>query len=440
MYCGNCLRDNALVSALRRLGHEALMVPLYLPLTLDEQDESAGLPIFYGGINVYLSQKWALFRGAPGWLRDLLASRPVLQWAAGKAAKTRAQDLGEVTLSMLRGEIGHQARELTALIAWLKTRPKPDAVCLSNALLVGMARRLKADLEAPVVCTLQGEDCFLDVLPESHRAECWKALAERAAEVDLFIAPSQYFADFMRRRLGLPADRMRVVYNGINLTEYQRVGERKGSGDLNPVGAGSATGQDSMPVLGFFARMCREKGLDMLVEAYVELRQRRKNLILRIGGSCGPADQPFVETLRGRLREAGLAGEVEFQPNLDHSAKAAFLKSLTVFSVPAAYGEAFGLYLIEALAAGVPVVQPQTGAFPELIEQTGGGVLCSAGDAKALAAAIEGLLADPGRARALGEAGRRAVFDRFNADTMARAMLEALEEVGQRRLREATSG
>ena len=220
MYCGGCLRDNALVAALRQLGHEALMVPLYLPLTLDEEDQSAGTPIFFSGINVYLAQKASLFRGAPGWLRDLFASPRLLKWAAGKAAKTRASDLGELTLSMLRGEAGNQARELDELIAWLKTQPKPDVLCLSNALLVGMARRLKSEMGVPVVCALQGEDFFLDGLPESHRAACWQTLAERAADVDLFVAPSRYFDSLMRERLGLPADRVRVVYNGIKLDGY----------------------------------------------------------------------------------------------------------------------------------------------------------------------------------------------------------------------------
>ena len=94
MYCGGCLRDNALVAALRKLGHEVVMVPLYLPLTLDEEDQSAGTPLFFGGISVYLEQKSTLFREAPGWLHDLFASRRLLNWAAGKAAKTRPSDLG----------------------------------------------------------------------------------------------------------------------------------------------------------------------------------------------------------------------------------------------------------------------------------------------------------------------------------------------------------
>src|SRR2546426_4728518 len=112
MFCGNCFRDNALVAALRQLGHRVTLVPLYLPLTLDEEDQSAGAPIFFGGINVYLEQKSKLFRQAPAWIHNLFASRPLLRWASGKAAKTRAGELGELTLSMLRGEEGNQTREL----------------------------------------------------------------------------------------------------------------------------------------------------------------------------------------------------------------------------------------------------------------------------------------------------------------------------------------
>ncbi len=431
MFCGNCLRDNALVAGLRALGHEALMVPLYLPLTLDEPDQSAGTPIFFSGINVYLEQKSALFRHAPEWFHDLLAARPLLRWAAGRAAKTRAAELGDLTLSMLRGEHGNQARELDTLAAWLQTQPKPGVICLSNALLVGLARRLKQDLAAPVVCMLQGEDWFLDSLPEPHRKSCWETLAERAREVDLFVAPSHYFANVMRTRLGLSSDRVQVVYNGINLDGYRR--ELAGPKGRSP----ESLSPTPAPLLGYFARMCPEKGLAELVEAFIQVRQRGKipRLRLRVGGSCGPVDEPFVGQLRRRLDQAGLRHEADFCPNLPRSAKIAFLRELTLFSVPARYSEAFGLYLIEALAAGVPVVQPRTAAFPELVEATGGGVLCPAGDPAALAEAIEELLLNPERARALGEAGRQAVFDKFNAEAMTRGLVAVLEALCAQKVR-----
>jgi glycosyltransferase involved in cell wall biosynthesis len=120
---------------------------------------------------------------------------------------------------------------------------------------------------------------------------------------------------------------------------------------------------------------------------------------------------------------------VEFHPNVDRAAKLAFLRSLSVFSVPARYGEAFGLYVLEAMAAGVPVVMPRVAAFPELIEATGGGVLCAADDPRALAEALEELLLDQPRVRALGEAGRCAVFARFSAEAMAQAMAQVYAEV-----------
>lgn len=404
MYCGGCFRDNALVAALRRAGHEALMVPLYLPLTLDEPDQSATTPIFFSGINVYFEQKSALFRSLPRWMLKPFTSRVLLKWAGGRAAKTRAEDVGELMISMLRGEEGRQARELEELIAWLQTQPKPDVLCLSNALLTGMARRLRQELKVPIACLLSGEDTFLDGLPAAARDLAWKTLAGRCRDVDVFIAPSRYFADLMSRRLGLRPAQMRVVANGIALAGYA-----------------TAPRTAQPPVLGFFARMCREKGLDTLVDAFLSLKQRNGTTALRlhVGGGCGPNDEPFVEEQRRKLAAAGVLGDAQFFPNVDHAGKLAFYQGLTVFSTPALYGEAFGLYVIEAMAAGVPVVQPRHAAFPELIEATGGGVLCAPGDAKSLADAIEGLLVQPDEARRLGQRGQESVQREFGIGPMA---------------------
>jgi len=416
MYCGNCFRDNALVRELRNFGHEVTMVPLYLPLTLDEADESAGTPIFFGGINVYLEQKSSLFQRAPKWLRRLLASRRLLGWAGSKAAKTKASEVGDLMLSMLRGEEGRQARELDELIAWLKTQSRPDVICLSNALLVGLARKLKRELDTTVICTLQGEDAYLDSLPETYRDAAWQLLRERVREVDRFIAPSHYFAEVMAQRLDLPAEKVAVVYNGISLDGYE-VRNLK-AGTRNP----------TAPVIGYLARMCKDKGLDLLVEAFITLKQRGTvaRLKLQIAGSCGPGDEPFVKALRKRLAEAGYIGEVAFYPNLTRAEKIDFLQGLTVFSVPALYGEAFGLYLIEALAAGVPVVQPRHAAFPELVAATGGGLICEP-DAKSLADKLEELLLNPERAQSLGAAGAQAVREKFTVAAMAQETLRVLQ-------------
>ncbi len=417
MFCGNCFHDNALVAALRGLGHDALMLPLYLPINVDEDDQSAGQPIFFGGVNVYLEQKSAFFRNAPGWVHRLLNSRRLLDWAAGRAVKTRADEAGELLISMLRGEAGNQNREITELIAWLREHQKPDVICLSNALLIGMARRLRAELNVPVVCLLQGEEPYLDSLPEAQRGPAWRLLAERAVDVDAWIAPSRWNADCLTARLKLTPERVHVVHNGISLDGFE-VRTQKSEGR-----------SQKAPVLGFFARMCKDKGLDTLVEAFIHLKNRGNvpRLKLHIGGGYGPGDEPFVKTLRVRLAEAGFIGEVSFSPNLSRVEKLAFLQSLTVFSVPATYGEAFGLYVVEALAAGVPVVQPRHGGFPEIIAATGGGVLCEPNDPKSLADALEQLLLNPERAQALGEAGCNVVHEHFTAEAMARYTLAVFE-------------
>ena len=194
------------------------------------------------------------------------------------------------------------------------------------------------------------------------------------------------------------------------------------------------------PVLGYLARMCKEKGLETLVEAFILLKRRGNvpRLKLHIGGSCGPGDELFVKSLRKRLAEAGYIGETAFFPNLSRAEKLDFLGALSVFSVPANYGESFGLYLLEAQAAGVPVVQPRTAAFPEIIEATGGGVLCEPGDPKLLADAIEQLLLNPQPARALGESGRMAVFEKFSVEAMAKQTLRVLENASASPEREAS--
>jgi glycosyltransferase involved in cell wall biosynthesis len=416
-YCGTCMRDNALVVELRRQGRDAMLAPLYLPLVLDESSAGADAPLFYGGVNVYLQEKVPLFRRTPRWL-DRLFDAPALLWLAGsKAGATDPRDLGGLTISTLRGEEGRQAKELERLITWLDA-VRPDVVHLSNALLVGLARRIRRKIGAAVVCSLQGEDTFLDALPPGEGEAAWQLLRERAADVDAFIAVSRYYADVMRARLRLGPDRVQVVQNGIQLDGYQPA-------DKPP----------PTPTLGYLARLCPVKGLRTLVDAYLILQERNRTprLRLHVAGTMTAADKPFVEEMRARLDAAGVGQDVRFLPNLSREEKIAFLQGLSVFSVPATYGESFGLYVIEALAAGVPVVQPNHAAFPEILEATGGGLLCAPDDPGALAEGIEQLLLDPAAARRMGARGREVVMTRFSVARMAEEAARVFERAANER-------
>jgi len=419
MYCGNCFRDNALVSALRRQGHDTVMVPLYLPMTLDEQAAHTNTPTFFGGINVFLSQKIPGYSSAPKWFRAWFDSPRLLRWAAGKAAKTRASDVGELNLSMLRGQDGHQTRELNDLIGWLAQLPRPDVVFLSNALLAGFARRIRESLHTRVIVFLQSEETFLDSIPEPWRSQSWETLASCAGDIDGWISPTRYFADRMQRRLGLEPSRVRVVPNGISLDGYDRLPARPVRRPGDPL------------TLGFFARQCAEKGLDIVVDAFILLRRNDAfpNLSLRIGGGCGPSDEPFVAVQKQKLEKAGLLTNTSFHPNVTREEKVAFYAACDVLSVPGRHSEAFGLYQIESMAAGTPLVQPDSITYPEILGDTGGGVLSGTNTPEALADALRPLLENPARLRQLGDSGRASVFSRYTDDAMARGTVEAVDSL-----------
>jgi len=421
-YCENCLRDAALAQAMLKLGHDVLMMPLYLPLQTESSDSAGISPIFFGGINVYLQQKSAFFRRTPRWLDRLFDSPGLLRWLSHHAGMTSARDLGQMTISMLRGEQGQQTKELERLVEWLDTQDsKPDVVCLSNALLVGLARPIRQRLHVPVVCLLQDEDGFLDGLPSPYSQQAWQAVAERANDVDQFIAVSKYYADVMRQRLGLHPDRVSVVYTGISLD-----------------GCESGQVASGAPAVGYLSRMCPDRGLDTLVEAFIHLKKKEKlkDAKLRICGGSTVDDRAFLDQIRRKLSSSGVMDDVEFVPDFGRDARRAFLRTLSVLSVPEKQPVAYGLYVLEALAASVPVVQPAHGVFPELLEMTGGGVLCEPNRAEAFAAAIEPFLLEPQYARQIGQQGRNAVFEKFNIDQTARDLVRIYGQVAQHNVRE----
>jgi len=414
-YCGACMRDNALAKSLQAAGHGVSVLPMYLPHVLDEDplEPACGTPMFFGGINVYLQQKYPLFRRTPVWIDKLLDHPDLLRGVARRSHMTSARDQGDMTLAMLRVEESNVGKELDKLTAWLE-RENPDILCLSTALQAGMIRSLKKRLDLGIVCFFQGEDSFLDSLPEPWRDDCWSELSMRIRDADAIVSPSRFYADLMESRLGPGAPPVTVISNGINLDGYAPVPSKSGP-----------------PVIGYLARMCREKGLEVMVEAFIHLRNelRHPDARLHLAGAATAENQFLIDELDSRLAAAGLAEHVSWRKNISRAEKAEMLSGLALFSVPAIYPEAFGLYVIEAMASGVPVVQPAAASFPEIIGKAGAGVLVPPGDPAALARAWNDLLQRPDERERMAEESRGAAEKFFDVRVMRDEFLALAREM-----------
>ena len=406
MYCGSCLRDNALANELHSLGHEVLLVPVYTPLRLDDETVSQK-KVFFGAVDAFLQEKSSRFRGRRGLISRLLGSQVLLRFISRMSFATRSKSLGKMTVSVLRGGDGNQKRSLIELVDWLRAEAKPQVVHLSNALLSGWAREIKAALGVSVTCGLQGEDFFLEGLPEPYRGEALSLLRENSAHVDRFMAASAFAARRMSEWISLDREKVDVVLSGISLSGYPEVVPQEVV--------------DRPLTLGYFARIAPEKGLHVLVEAFERLCASGEfpDLRLKAAGYLGGENYRYAASIRRWLAARGLSRRVEILGTLDRRQKIEFLRDIDVFSVPATYPDSKGIFVLEALACGVPVVGPNHGVFPELFEATGGGLLHAPGEPADLAEKLAGLLRDKMERRRLGERGHSAVRSRFSSRRMA---------------------
>ena len=415
MYCGSCLRDNALATALKRLGHHVVLVPLYTPLKTDSPDASID-QVFMGGVNTYLQHASGLFRKTPRAL-DWLFDRPWLLGLAGKwGANTSPAKLGPFTLSILRGDEGPVLKELRRLVRFLKDDLKPDVVSLPNAMFIGLARMMRQELNVPVVVELTGEDIFLDALVQPYRSQATQIIRAKAHDVTRFVATSDYYADRMTDFLQVPREQIVTIPPGIDpahLDKPQPAHDRKN------------------PTIGYFARIAPEKGLQHLVDAFISLKKMPglESAQLRAAGYLGDPHREWFNSLQNRLASAGLSSDFHYAGEVDLQGKINFLDSIDVLSVPTEYAEPKGMYILEAWARAVPCVQPRHGSFPELINSTGAGVLVPPGNTQALADALAFLLKDPQKRRELGQLGQQAVRDRYTDTRMAEKMVELYEDL-----------
>jgi glycosyltransferase involved in cell wall biosynthesis len=372
MYCGSCARDNALAVELLARGHDVTLIPVYTPTRTDEPNVSRKRVLF-GGISVYLQQYAPFFRKAPRFLDRLWDSPGVIQAFAGRAVSNDPKLLGDLTISMLRGVDGVLRREFDKLLEWIRDEPRPDVINLPNSLLIAMAAPLRQALKIPICCTLQGEELFLDGLVPPYREQAIALIQQQVDTVDQFVAVSDYEAEFMSGFLKIPRARISVVPLGINMTGYEPRVRDKG-----------------LFTIGYFARISPEKGLHVLADAYVRFAQRIGNSPTRLeaAGFLIKGCEGYLRGVEDTLHKAGLSSNFTYHGSVDRAGKLQFLGGLSVLSVPATYNEPKGLFLLEAMASGVPVVQPGRGAFIEIVKNTGGGILVDPNNPSGL---VEGL-------------------------------------------------
>jgi glycosyltransferase involved in cell wall biosynthesis len=405
MYCGTCLRDNALAAALVRRGHDVVLAPVYTPTTTDEANVSAP-KVLFGGVSVFLEQHVPLFRHTPAFLDWVWDSTPVLKLASKRQIKVDPGVLGEMTVSMLKGVEGFQKKEIRKMLRWLQHEPRFDAVNLPFTLLIGLARPLRAALGVPIACTMAGEELFLEHLHEPWKSEALALIRKDVADVDVFIAVSDYCAEFMAKYLVIPPDRIRVVPLGITLDGYSAVPART----TPPY------------TVGFFARIAPEKGLHVLAEAYrrLVLRPGAPPTRLLAGGYLLDEHRGYLQAIEARFDEWGLQGHFSYAGAPDRDGKLAILRKMDVMSVPVTYDEPKGLSLLESMASGRPVVVPDRGAFREIVTRAGGGVLVPPDDPDALADGLFALLTDRARAAELARAGAEGVRRLYGVENMAK--------------------
>jgi len=419
MYCGSCMHDNALARALRDQGVDCILQPVYTPIRTDSESV-ADDHVFFGGIQIYLLQQMPWLRFVPAPIRRTLDWTPLIRLATRRTHSTDAAKLGQLTISMLKGTQGHQAGEVDRLVDWLSDQMTPDAIVLSNLLIGGALPEIRRRLpQSRLVVLLQGDDIFLDYLPKPEGDEAIGLCRELVEHVDRFVVNSRFYAEKMGAMFHIPKDKLVITPLSIDTKPFK-------SDQPSPK-------SDSEFRVGYLARVAPEKGLHRLVDTFVQLagQSTHDDLTLHVAGWLGEANEEYLQIQRRKIEEAGLSDRFTYHgsPSLDE--KVAFLRSIDLLCVPTDYEEPKGLFVLEALAAGVPVVQPDHGAFGELIESTGGGLLVRPDSVKELCEAIERLKADPDFRGRLASEGAARVHASHCIEAAALQMKEILFDSSQ---------
>ena len=404
-YCGNCYRDMIYLRAIRNVpGIKASAIPLYLPP--DDKNEETGFDrnVFFGAISMYLREKVPFLRNMPAIFDKFLDSAPMLKMAAKRSGTTNTEGLEDMTLSMIKGEKAFPEKELRRLVKYLTVNGKPDVIHLSNALIIGLARQLKRYMDVKIVCSLLNEDDWIEDMAEPYRSDAWKLISEEAENVDTFITPSNYYKELFVSKTGYSGKNVFIVPLAIDTRNLNILPKK-----------------NNYPAVGYFSRINSPNGFDKLVDAFIDLKSgdRLPGLTLHVSGGFTGSDKPFIEEQIKKIKSGGLKSFIRIYPEFHGNSKEEFFSNIDIMSVPVRKHDGYGLYILEANAAGVPVVQPETGAFPEIIEKTQGGITYSPDSTEALCSSLVKLFENSVLRSSLGEKGRENVLKELSLSGMS---------------------
>lgn len=232
-----------------------------------------------------------------------------------------------------------------------------------------------------------------------------------ADKTDLYIAPSRAIATAIEEHYRFPAERIRVIPHGLEkpdtpLPSTAREDVRReleiGEGEL---------------FLAFIGRLDENKGIYLLIEAFSRVAERSKQVVLVVAGTG-----PLAGELREQIDQKGLTSRVRLLGYREDVAR--LLTGADIFILPSR-NESFGIVLLEAMIAGLPMIATRVGGIPDVVEDGVTGILTEPGDSEALASAVVDLADNERKRQSLGRAGHTRWAERFTLDRCVEKTLEA---------------
>lgn len=409
---GATIRDEAFVRGLIDAGHTVEALSLFGQTKIEGETSYTGM---FKPLSRYTFRElFPRLAKVPDVISSLMhGSRSVDSMTTLAVSGRRSDPSGPMAVSLLSGANKTQRREFSRLMEHLSTnQEKIDVAILANTMLSGLAEAIRANLGCPIICLSQGSDRYIEALEEPYRSDARKLVRKNARLFRLVVSSSRFFSIRTTEALALPASRIKVVPPGVDAESLVNPNPRR----RKPF------------TIGYFSPIFKDKGLDILLDAVDSLvREMQLDIELWIGGEI--RDERYWNRLYRRLESSPLKSKYKVFGQLDAKGRRDFMHGLSVYTVSAREPESRATHILEAMAAGVPVIGPAAGIVPEIFQYVNGGLLVSSeAPAWMFTQALELLASMPDTADEMGKAGSAGVREFFSTSRSAQRLTEIIEE------------